>query len=838
VEGALVRVWGREYRFENGLFLSGAVSKGAEVLDGSGIEAHVRWAGGEGCLSGPAASVVEVSPAQAVLSAHASKGPFRAEGTVTVEFDGMIRTDFALSGPEDVPVEGLVLRVPIQGEHAKYLYHYPGRWGSAYNAGALPSEGWSSPFKPFVWLGDEERGFCWFAESDRNWHPTGNEQAIEIVREGDRVVLQLNLIGAPQRLSGPLEYTFGFQVTPVKEVTEDVWDYRICHHGGYGIESQPYRAATSVTYPAEGNVRLDQGTVEMWVVPMFDTEVKVPEGANRGAFNQDLLQVRLPNEGLVAFYWNIDDRGMRFFIKDGQEYPLILGSRAEWRMGEPHHIAVTWGDAVRIYGDGQLLATAEYTGTLARDLSRAMITLGADASRFIVDELRISGIARDEFDVSGPLAADQNTLLLDRFDEQWQPDGYARTKPERCAGEGGRVARGAAFVPAKFGMGVRLYPESGQEGTVLDRLAELGVRTICFHEHWTNIQDYPSPADGEALRRLVQACHQRGIRLLLYFGYEMSDIAPEYPHYSHECLVYPRAGGYTRKPDQTAYIVCYRSHWQDFMAAGIAKMMDEYGIDGVYLDGTANPWGCANVHHGCGYRRPDGSIGETYPIFATRQMMKRIYNIVKGRLANGLVNVHQSTCMTIPTLAFATSYWDGEQFGSIERGVEVLELLPLEAFRTEFMGHQWGVPAEFLCYNRPYTYPEAMCFTLLHDVLVRGSLGGSLEMESALWREMEEFGRHQAEWLPYWSNESVVKVQPSTCKVSLYNRGALGALLIVCNLGEQAAEVAVTLDAAALHLPEGLSARDVLAGERLDWDGRTLRTSLGPLSFRAVRLQP
>ena len=33
-----------------------------------------------------------------------------------------------------------------------------------------------------------------------------------------------------------------------------------------------------------------------------------------------------------------------------------------------------------------------------------------------------------------------------------------------------------------------------------------------------------------------------------------------------------------------------------------------------------------------------------------------------------MINVHQSTTMTIPTIAFATSYWDGEQLGGIPRG--------------------------------------------------------------------------------------------------------------------------------------------------------------------------
>jgi hypothetical protein len=121
---------------------------------------------------------------------------------------------------------------------------------------------------------------------------------------------------------------------------------------------------------------------------------------------------------------------------------------------------------------------------------------------------------------------------------------------------------------------------------------------------------------------------------------------------------------------------------------------------------------------------------------------------------------------------------------------------------------------------------------------VRGGLGGSLEMESALWREMEDFGRHQAQWLPYWANGNVARVEPATCKVSIYNRGPLGAALVVSNLGDKDAAVEVALDSAALGLPNAAAARDVLSGEEIAWDGKVVRTTLKPLSFRVVRLRP
>jgi len=380
--------------------------------------------------------------------------------------------------------------------------------------------------------------------------------------------------------------------------------------------------------------------------------------------------------------------------------------------------------------------------------------------------------------------------------------------------------------------------EENPPGT-LDQLAKHGVKTLCFHEHWTDIQNYPRTIHGDQLRKLVKACHERGVQLLLYHGYEMSTIAPEWDRYHEECLVHPRAGGYKRQPEQTAYIVCYRSHWQDFLCEGIDKLMDEYGIDGVYLDGTSEPWGCANQKHGCGYLKTDGSVGVTYPIFAVRETMRRIYTIVKRHNPQGQVNVHQSTCMVIPTLAFATSYWDGEQLQNLKRVDSATELLPLDAFRTEFMGHNWGVPAELLWYGSgPFTRQEAVTLGLLHDIPVRPNTLADVAFTSRIWQAFDEFDRHAAQWLPYWENSECVQVDEEAIKVSVYQRAKQGLLLVVANVSPQPRQASLTLNLARLEQSLPLTGEDVLTGQPVSLSDGRLTVELPSMGCALVRLKP
>jgi len=816
---------------------------------------------------GEVPTLLEETPARVAFRADLSGEELDLSAQTAIEYDGLIRVDWSLQPRHPLALDGLTLEIPLRSEQARYLYHFPGRWGESYNARALPEEGMVASFWPFVWLGDEERGLAWFCESDENWFPADPDRVTEIVRDGDHVILRLHLVSRPivlapgteQPTSFPasrfpgfpvshLTYTFGFQATPVKPNPEDVWDWRLCHGGDYGIETLRPDAPATLRYPAEGNILLSQGTVELFVQPLFDQAQ-----ADR---DHDLFGLQLPRGDEIRWFW-AQEGGMRLVIRQQQDRVVELETNPQWTAGRFHHVAFTWGEGVRVYHDGQLLAEAPRHGTFVGSTTGGVLVFGGPGGHLLLDEVRISDVARPAEELAraaqsdSPFQLDEHVLLLDHLDLAIEPGsiehldggygGYSSTQPVRAAGDwgwrgkpGGIIGLGR-FRSGRFGRALEL----GLDKPPLDYLAELGVRTLCIHEQWTDLEAYTSTTHGEKLRSLVRACHEHGMRLLVYFGFLLSDLAPEWPEFGEECVVEPRHAydpyDYPPQPHQRAYTVCYRSVWQDALAHGIAQLLDEYDVDGVYLDGTANPPPCQNRRHGCGYVRPDGRIGTTYPLFATREMMRRIYTIVKGRKPDGQVNVHQSTCMTIPSLAWATSYWDGEQFGSLEPGPFALETIPLDTFRTEFMGHQWGVPAEFLCYDRPFTYEQASAFTLLHDVLVRANgLGPHLELESKLWRLSDEFGRKDAEWLPYWRNSEYVTVTPDGAAASLYRHPTNGVLVVVSNLSRQEAPVSVHLHLTRLGLDEPVRARDALRGEELSLVEGAFTLLLASLEWRWV----
>jgi len=634
--GVEVGVWGRSYNLAKGALPASIVAAGEELL--AGPMRLVGQASGkpiEWKRSGN--FVFSADKSQAVVCAWQAGDELIVNTTTRIEFDGLARVDLVVLPQHKTATkpDRLWLEVPLRSQCASLFHYYPGRWGSAKNSGELPEAGLVLPFKPFIWLGHEERGLGWFAESDEFWRPEAADRAIEIVPQDREVLLRMRLLDSPVRL--PLTFTFGFQATPVKPWPKDFHEWRV------------------------------------WHVPQLGVGITLP-------------------------------------------------------------------------------------------------------------------------------------------------------------------------VPKEWWLCHRAFPDRNVAGT-LDRAARLGVKTAVFHEDWLPIQNCPKTLPETEFKRIVAECHQRGMKVLVYFGYELSSLAPEWAKLHDEVLVKKADGsihpGWYRHPEQRNFTVCYNSVWRDRLAEGIEGAMESYGFDGVYLDGTIEPRACCNERHGCGYRAPDGTLRPTYPIFAVRRLMQRLYAMIHPR--GGLINAHQSTCCVTPTLSFAHSYWDGEQFAGGELSGDPLRNLPLGAFRAEFMGRNFGVPCEFLVYERPphWTFDHALAFSMLHDVRVRPCGIPALERMSPIWDVMTRFGTSEAQWHPYWEAKPLATAAPESARVSLYLRPAREAtkgraLLVVSNL---APERPVTAQVCADFARMGVAAKtatDALSGQAIQCVAGRLTIPLQPMRMRLV----
>ncbi len=383
VTGSDVNCWGRTYGFSQGPLPAEVVTRSASILagpirlTGQAQNTTLAWSGGQ-------SRVTEQKPAHAVLSGQAGAIGLQLSGETLIEYDGMIRCDLTLTPAQGkATIQELTLEIPLKPEHARYLYHFPGRWGSVSNSAYLPQGGWQNPFKPFVWLGDEDRGFAWFCESDRNWFPLDNKTALTIERTPQATILKCHLIASETQIDRPLTYTFGFQATPVKQPDKTVWDYRIVHHGNYGLETQrAVPGGGKIVYPAAGHIRREEGTFECWYRPAVDSERQLPFEQRTYPGNREMFTVELrsgqagSNYGL---YWNGTVQGLVAWARTDGAVTDNPGYSFDWKAGQWHHIAMTWDKQhLRLYLDGKLVSETPNKGFLAAALDQAEIRIGGD----------------------------------------------------------------------------------------------------------------------------------------------------------------------------------------------------------------------------------------------------------------------------------------------------------------------------------------------------------------------------------------------------------------------------------------------------------------------------
>jgi hypothetical protein len=353
---------------------------------------------------------------------------------------------------------------------------------------------------------------------------------------------------------------------------------------------------------------------------------------------------------------------------------------------------------------------------------------------------------------------------------------------------------------------------------------------------WWDAFSYTLPLGHEQeFPKLVEACHQHDLKVVPYaIGFLLSEAAPEFKHFHCDMLARPkRPYRIDRLPGmdpQMTYFACRQGAWQDFVVASTAQCMDEYDTDGVYLDTTVRPHACRNRLHGCGYVGPEGTVRSTYPVFATRELMKRLYTVVKSRKPDGIVDAHVYDCLHVPALAFATSYWNGEQ---LPRREFKPDALPLDRFRTEFMGHNIGVPADVLYYTMG-DYEACAGMALLHDVPVRSENERDFAILTSIWRVREAFGCNEAEFIGYWKAGDLVTVEPQGCYASLWRHPTNGVLAAVSNLRREPVDVRVTFDRQKLGLGPQIAAEDARAGKPLHVDGESLSIALGPQDWTFV----
>ncbi len=516
----------------------------------------------------------------------------------------------------------------------------------------------------------------------------------------------------------------------------------------------------------------------------------------------------------------------------------------EWKRGVPWHFWL--GDERRGIGwiveSEQGWSVADDDVTLA--LERTVDGVEARVS-FITEPVTVKGEWRMRFILQAmppkPVRPDWFKLRFSRF-WNWAPGDLKMI--ERIEAARTDAPPTLQELPPSH----VLYAHAGSgEGEMRPPWAALAYRRpkdlgILNWEFWSVGCGSPQVGDPEALRRYLAAGSYVGHRALPYLAPTHLSVNDLNGYYYAA-----KTDAWSKIPTvgETSYYVkvCPNSFASEYQAYEIGRLIDEYGIEGIYFDNT-HPSGCMNTAHGCGWVDADGQAHPTTPILGMRRlfMMVREQFLKRGR--EPFIFKHAGA------LPGAISFVDANLDGEGVYGYDHTQMFTTGEFRARWIGPtQFGLIEVYLPQFSTGTdttevtgaqqvilgTPRLMALALVHGTPIYcGAINGPPMFKA--WTVLDELQGDTVEFIPYWAWAFNEGITPRGLYATLYHQQE-NSVLAVANLS--ANDQAIVIPRGELDpLVPGLErAEDHMHGWKVDLDAESLRMSVPAKNFRLISLR-
>ena len=370
-----------------------------------------------------------------------------------------------------------------------------------------------------------------------------------------------------------------------------------------------------------------------------------------------------------------------------------------------------------------------------------------------------------------------------------------------------------------------------------------------------------SPKEPDGFRNTVADRHRNGFKVLPYFGLNiMSPDEPDFIWFQREWEV---EGGGGAKKDRFATWTFVRvvPSWADYIIWRFDKTQKDYGIDGIYVDFATMFNSFCAPEYGIGYER-DGRKVSGWPIFAMREIWKRIYTLNKQRDPGNLTVAHIGQSTYAPVVAFIDVGLTGEGTWKGQLRDNYLDVLPLDVLRGEFSFHHLGLIPWFLPQwsgaqledkdvaerfkGHPAAPDGSVKFTsvekslhmfglgLLHDFSFWPICGTNPQAASQYYAVLDEFGIGDAEIFGYWDNSDLIDGQTEEIKASAYRKPEGGALVIVYNTTREPRTAHLTVAWERLKSKGPLGVIDAYTEKPIEVCGKSVTIEVPPLNYRLL----
>lgn len=309
----------------------------------------------------------------------------------------------------------------------------------------------------------------------------------------------------------------------------------------------------------------------------------------------------------------------------------------------------------------------------------------------------------------------------------------------------------------------------------------------------------PQVGNYEGFRTEIDAWREKGISLPVYVAPTIT--SPRSPSYQ----LYKESW---RNPHGSYPFACAGASFTDELIWNVDQMIKRSGMESIYID-CAWAYSCGNQGHGCGYKAADGKTRLTYPIFALREELKRIYTLIHHPDATkrALVWAHASGLAAAPIHSFVDVLTQGEEVRTeITAHPDYLDIYSLDDWRITY-GPSLGIEMNFLPEFADPSVKEAryspeknatfVSLALLHDTSLQDGFSDPAYLKKVYETlDKEGFRSEDVKFLPYWSQDVLTAPKGSGVEVSVYALPT-HSLAVVLNPTAKPASVQLTAKPAA-----------------------------------------
>jgi hypothetical protein len=365
---------------------------------------------------------------------------------------------------------------------------------------------------------------------------------------------------------------------------------------------------------------------------------------------------------------------------------------------------------------------------------------------------------------------------------------------------------------------------------------------LLWWDVWSVGCSSPQVAKPELMKRYLDSGSRVGLMALPYFApthMSMNDLnGYYYAAKTDQWAKLPQSG------NTSAYVkICPNSFASDYMADGIGKLIDEYGIEGVYFDNT-EPEPCANRGHGCGWTDEGGVTHPTMPFLALRRLFMMIRNEFVKRGKTPFIMKHAG--MFPGTISFTDANLDAEGI----YGYDHTQMFTTDEFRARYIGpNQFGVVEVYLpqfSYGTDTTdvsrtqqiitgTRRLMAMALVHGTPIYCGAIQSGPMFAA-WGILDQLRGPTVDFIGYWKWPYAQTLTQRNIYIAIY-RQPEQSVLVVSNLGPDNAQVVIPRAELDDLIPGLQSARDDMDHWGVELNDGSLRLSVPAKNFRLISLE-